>query len=66
MAGFYFGPALIYYRAFRVFVVLTQAVRVSDTLAWFPKTNIMPGSSAVELVHVGIHDLASALQPATA
>jgi hypothetical protein len=60
--GFYLGPALAHYRSFRVFVVPTQAVRISDTLAWFPKAFNMPGSSVIELVHASIRDLTAALQ----
>ena len=59
--GFYLGPALEHYRAFRVFASLTHSVRVSDTLAWFPSPFQMPGSSTIELVHASIQDLTSAL-----
>ena len=61
VAGFYVGPALKHYRAFRTLVDTTQAERVSDTLAWFPKKFRMPGSSLIEHLLVAIKDLSGIL-----
>lgn len=59
--GFYLGPALSgHYRSFNVFAVSTRAVRVTDTVAWFPEQFKMPGSSTVELIHAAMTDLATA------
>ena len=59
--GFYLGPALAHYRSFRVFAISTQAIRITDTLAWFPAPLHMPGSSTIELLDAAINDLSSAL-----
>ena len=55
--GYYCGPALDAYRCFRVFVSTTSAMRISDTLAWFPENYIMPGASASELMVTALQDL---------
>lgn len=62
VAGFYIGPALTHHRAYRAFITVTQRIRISDTLAWFPEHFVMPGASPVELLHAAITDLTAALQ----
>lgn len=59
--GFYLGPAMRHYRAWRVWIIETRAERVCDTLAWFPKELHMPGSSDIELLTAAITDLHNAL-----
>ena len=62
--GFYLGPALDHYRAYRVYDAITTGLRVSNSLSWHPAPFPMPGSSPVELAIAAIDDLASALQAA--
>ena len=38
--GFYLGPAVLHYRSHHVFVTATSATRITDTVAWFPETDI--------------------------
>lgn len=38
--GYYLGPALKHFRCHRVFVTTTQSERISDTLQWFPHTEL--------------------------
>ena len=60
--GFYLGPALQHYRCWRVYCTLTDSVRVTDTIAWFPAPLKMPGSSPFELATAAITDLSSAIR----
>ena len=39
LEGWYLGPAMNHHRAHRIFVINTKAQGVSDTIAFFPKTN---------------------------
>lgn len=48
--GFYLGPAVTHYRCWRFFATLTSAIRISDSVAWFPTVFQMPGSSPTELL----------------
>ena len=59
--GFYLGPALSHYRAWRVYVSETGGTRVSDTLAWFPEPYRMPGHSPLEQLNAAINDLHQAV-----
>ena len=59
--GFYIGPALDHYRCWCTWVIHTQKLRISDTLAWFPSPLVLPGSSPYEMVHAAIKDLTTAL-----
>ena len=40
--GFYLGPAVLHYRSHHVFVTATSATRITDTVAWFPETEVTP------------------------
>lgn len=60
--GFYLGPALQHHRSYRVFVMATQAERVSDSLAWFPAPLLLPGSTTTELVCDALRELTAALR----
>ena len=66
LAGFYLGPSLNHYRCYRVFVVQTQSVRVSDSLDWFPQSVRMPGSSVSELILAALLDSNAAIRKALA
>jgi hypothetical protein len=55
--GFYTGPALSHYRGFRVFLPETNRERVSETIVWFPRDVVMPGSSLTEHLDANISDL---------
>lgn len=59
--GFYTGPAMQgHYRCYNVLVASTLAMRVSDSLAWFPEPFHMPGSSKDEIFQAAISQLATA------
>lgn len=62
VAGFYLGPALQHHRTFRVHCTQTRAERISDSLAWFPTTFKMPGSSTAELLLAQLADLDKTLR----
>ncbi len=60
-AGFYIGPAMQFYRCYRVYITRTQSVRVTDTLSWHPKHVCMPGASVQENLSVAIASLIDVL-----
>ena len=59
--GYYLGPALDHYRCWRTWITRTQAVRISDTIAWFPARTRMPGVSALDTLSAAITDVDIAL-----
>jgi hypothetical protein len=61
LKGFYLGPALKHYRSWRTWIIGTQSLRISDTLAWFPNPLILPGSSPHEMLHASITDFTRVL-----
>jgi hypothetical protein len=61
LKGFYLGPSLKHYRSWRTWIISTQALRVSDTLAWFPNPLVLPGSSPHEMLHASITDFTRVL-----
>jgi hypothetical protein len=61
LPGFYLGPAVNHYRAFRVYVSATESQRVSETLDWFPIPYKMPGSDPVDNVQIILNDLEKAI-----
>ncbi len=63
--GLYTGPALDYYRCYKIFVLATRAERITDTVAWFPKQCIMPGGSALELFTEATKDLSMSIKNLT-
>ena len=65
LAGYYVGPVVTGYRMFKVFVVATEHIRVSDSLAWFSPYTI-PGSSVAEIIVSTITDFSNALKDITA
>jgi len=60
--GYYLGPAPSHHRSFRVYTSKTRAERISDSLAWFPTTCKMPGSSTAELLLAQLSDLTATLK----
>jgi len=59
--GFYVGPVLTSVRSFRCWILRTQRVRHSSSVAWFPTNFLMPGSSPLELVLAAVTDLTAAI-----
>ena len=59
--GWYIGPAMQSYRCFKCFMHDTQAVRITDTLEWFPDTIIIPTPTRDDLILAGIADIKHAL-----
>ena len=60
--GFYLGPALQHHKCYRTWIIDTQAVRISDTLAWFPSPYKLPGSDPHAMVTAALDDLTVAMR----
>ena len=61
--GFYLGPAVLHYRSHHVFVTATSATRITDTVAWFPETDITPPlPDTNEILIAAIKDLLHAIK----
>ena len=60
--GFYLGPASKHYRCYTVWVTPTNAVRITDTVAWFPEHGSMPTLNPHDSVIAVIKDLSNTLQ----
>lgn len=61
--GFYIGPALLHYRCHHVHSTITSAPRITDTIAWFPETDVTPPKiSTAELLLAAILALTKALK----
>ena len=60
--GYYLGPALQQYRAYRVWSTPTNTTRVTDTVAWFPHRLTVPGPSVHETLTSTINNLRTALR----
>ena len=60
--GWYTGPALESYRCYTVWLWDTRAMRICDTLTWFPTKTTMPLASSKDLILAGVHDILHALQ----
>jgi hypothetical protein len=60
--GWYTGPALESYRCYTVWLWDTRAMRICDTLTWFPTKTTMPLASSKDLILAGMHDILHALQ----
>ena len=63
--GFYLGPALRHYRSYHVWATSTQALRITDTVAWFLDNIKPPLPSPHDLLLAAIHDLTSAVTQIT-
>ena len=59
--GYYLGPALQHYRSYRVWSSTTKAIRITDTVAWFPHGLTVPGYSAHDTLLTAVGALRSAL-----
>ena len=66
VAGHYVGPALEHYRSYRVWTTSTQAIRISNSLDWFPQDVKMPGASTAEQLTAAMRDLQQILTTYTA
>jgi hypothetical protein len=63
VAGYYLGPALTHYRSHHVIVTATSSPRVTDTIAWFPETDVTPPPpNATEMLIAAIKDFSCALK----
>ena len=63
MSGFYLGPAVLHYRSHHVFVTATSATRITNTVAWFPETDITPPlPDTNEILIAAIKDLLHAIK----
>jgi len=60
--GWYIGPAMESYRCYQVWVWETRALRICDTISWFPTKVTMPLASSTDLILAGIQDILHALQ----
>jgi hypothetical protein len=61
LTGFYVGPALQHYRNYRVWVKSTQAIRITNSLDWFPIDVVMPGATPTEQLTAAFKDMRTAL-----
>jgi hypothetical protein len=59
--GWYIGPALESYRCYKVWIYETRAIRICDTLTWFPTKVQMPHSSSLEIIATSLRDITNAL-----
>jgi hypothetical protein len=60
--GWYIGPALDHYRCFAVYVNYTNAVRITDTVAWHPIAYVMPDASGLEALTILTKELVTTLK----
>ena len=60
--GWYVGPALDSYRCFTVWIWETHALRVCDTIQWFPSKVSMPTLSSTNIILASLQDIVTALQ----
>ena len=61
LLGFYLGPAKNYYRCFNVWLVDTQTVHVTDTLAWLFDKLSLPTIGPHDIALAAIKDLTEAI-----
>jgi hypothetical protein len=60
--GFYVGPSFDHYQCFRIYVIITNDFRTTDSLSWHPKKLHLPGSSKEELIHAKAEEILHLLQ----
>lgn len=60
--GWYTSPALELYRCYTVWLWITRATRVCNTLSWIPSNVTMPLALLTDFILAGIHDIVQALQ----
>ena len=59
--GWYVGPAMLHYRCWEIYIISTNADRICDTVAFFPKNVSMPHLSSTDAAMHAAKDLAHAL-----
>jgi hypothetical protein len=60
--GWYVGPAMNSYRCHQIWIWETRAVRICDTLTWFPTNVPTPASSSTNTIMASLRDIVTALQ----
>ena len=63
--GFYIGPALNHFRCYKNFMVKTKAVRISNTVEFFPVTCQNPQLTEQEKINILLQDLIAILSNPT-
>jgi len=61
LVGYYLGPEINSYRSYRVYIPTTNGIRTSDSLAWFPTTFVVPGSSKFDIINTNLEALLQSL-----
>jgi hypothetical protein len=56
------GPALQHCRNCRVWVIESQSMRTSDTLAWFPHNKCMPTATSLNIMQAALTDILHAIK----
>ncbi|CAJ1934140.1 unnamed protein product [Cylindrotheca closterium] len=59
--GWYVGPAMDSYRCYRIWIYDTRAIRICDTVTWFPTKVRMPDSSSNAIIMSALQDIKHAL-----
>jgi hypothetical protein len=59
--GWYIGQALSHNRSFTVYIPSTSAIRITDTIAWFPTKLAVPSISPSDIAIAAAQDLTHAL-----
>jgi hypothetical protein len=60
--GWYVGPALKSYRCYNIWIWVTRAIRIIDTLTWFPTKVKLPDSSSTDVIVNCLQDILHALK----
>jgi hypothetical protein len=59
--GWYVGPAMDSYRCYRIWIYDTRAIRICDTISWFPTKVHMPDNSSNAIILTALRDIGHAL-----
>jgi hypothetical protein len=59
--GWYAGPTLHSYRCYKIWIWETRALRIIDTLTWFPSKVKLPNSSSTDIILSCLQDILHAL-----
>jgi hypothetical protein len=60
--GWYVGPATESYRCWRIWIYETRAIRICDTVSWFPTKVTMPANSSNDMILAALHDIVQAIK----
>ena len=60
--GWYVGPALDSYRCWQIWIWESRAVRICDTVTWYPTKVKLPDSSSTATIIACLKDIADALK----